>query len=1134
MPPVLKRTFTLGRYHCVERLGSGPLHETWRAKLYGIAGLERQVLVKRVHAHLLSDPGLVQRLNEAVRVYLGLGLHKEAPGVLRLREVEHRGQQYYLVLDFAGADLSRLFGAFQRYLPPEARGALPGVVATIGAQVAATLAALHAQGVLHGGLSPQAVCLDKTGQALITDVALLSARKAGDWLAEAEVAPLLPYLAPEVLRGEAADASSEVYSLAVVLHEALHGELPAAGEGAGNQDQEWEQVAGENGALSQVLSRALSARPAARHGSMGEFCAALSAIAAREEAQAVGLLLMLGRRMQRSERPEPSSVSDPGADPLPPPPSRAEEGRGFVPPGLPVLVPSRSSDPMRDAPHFLRANRSGPVAVSMGHRSGPVAVVAGQRRAEARVGAVSQRLGTETKEPGGAEAKPGVQGRTDAALASTASRIMDRGAPRVVSPFSRPGNARPSSAFLGDEEDSTVPVPHSPKSKIVTMDADPPGGGGTASGQARVFGILPEETPLPISIPMLGSDPGPGPGPGMDLTDVPAAPGMELPRWSTSSFDSGPTAMAEIRERATPGQGSRTPLARVFPGRHPAATPMPAVGNGVVQDNSDRVTGEHLAEGLERRLGDPAGEPSGRASRRVAPRPAGFTDFDEPTALADYTDSALAGLVSLSSRDKSGPVVGNPSREVGSSPPRMSSSIDLGARGASRSMLPGISPFADPTEARRFSLADAYAPLITAPVPLSTVDDLEISISGGVEAEDDPVPEAKPNGLSPGDAGLPSAGAWVPGGSVPTGARSSPGMSGARSSPGMSGARSSPGMSRARSSPGSPGERPQEIPAWALAVVAREAASASAAARASTGTPMAPAPSESFRRPSMAEGLGDSVVESPAGSWPLPAPALSESDIRPRSIAERRRGTAAIVLASFLGSLALGVCVPLFYRSVRRGPAPDPRTSLHRETGPGRRNPEPEAGPGRPGVMTARSPERPADSPGEKAASPGKVAASPGKVALRGETSVKGLGGNKLLLSSIPTAAIFVDGKPIGHTPATLVLSGTHRLVLVAEKRKIWQQAVEPGAPLSVTLEPVRLVPPIAGKAGLKVRCASKGKLRLLVDGTDTGVSCPSNRISLSPGTHQIGFLQPATGEKHVHTVVVKDINRSVRLYTKY
>lgn len=184
--------------------------------------------------------------------------------------------------------------------------------------------------------------------------------------------------------------------------------------------------------------------------------------------------------------------------------------------------------------------------------------------------------------------------------------------------------------------------------------------------------------------------------------------------------------------------------------------------------------------------------------------------------------------------------------------------------------------------------------------------------------------------------------------------------------------------------------------------------------------------------------------------------------------------------------------------------------------------------------MTARSPERPADSPGEKAASPGKVAASPGKVALRGETSVKGLGGNKLLLSSIPTAAIFVDGKPIGHTPATLVLSGTHRLVLVAEKRKIWQQAVEPGAPLSVTLEPVRLVPPIAGKAGLKVRCASKGKLRLLVDGTDTGVSCPSNRISLSPGTHQIGFLQPATGEKHVHTVVVKDINRSVRLYTKY
>ena len=41
-----KRTFYLGRYNCIEQLGTGPIGETYLAKIYGVAGFEKQFAVK--------------------------------------------------------------------------------------------------------------------------------------------------------------------------------------------------------------------------------------------------------------------------------------------------------------------------------------------------------------------------------------------------------------------------------------------------------------------------------------------------------------------------------------------------------------------------------------------------------------------------------------------------------------------------------------------------------------------------------------------------------------------------------------------------------------------------------------------------------------------------------------------------------------------------------------------------------------------------------------------------------------------------------------------------------------------------------------------------------------------------------
>ncbi len=139
-----------------------------------------------------------------------------------------------------------------------------------------------------------------------------------------------------------------------------------------------------------------------------------------------------------------------------------------------------------------------------------------------------------------------------------------------------------------------------------------------------------------------------------------------------------------------------------------------------------------------------------------------------------------------------------------------------------------------------------------------------------------------------------------------------------------------------------------------------------------------------------------------------------------------------------------------------------------------------------------------------------------------------------------PGAAVWVDGEPRGAAPLSLALTpGRHRVAFVAPGMKLLLKtvAVEPrGAALTVTLEPAKLSADLGGSGGLKVRCRTLGELRILVDGQDTGLSCPNDtRISVSPGTHEIGLLSPRTGEtKQIEGEIEDDADHSTRVYVKY
>jgi serine/threonine-protein kinase len=217
-----KRTFYLGRYNCVEQLGTGPLGDTFRAKIYGVAGFEKQFAVKRLHANLTADDPFVARFVPAASAFAALDHQR----IARVHEVNAQGAHYYIVIDLVrGLDLRRILELLQQ----RGEAVPPDVAMLIGAEIAEGLEYAHGRtnvlpgGVLHLGLTAQSVMVTYEGEVKLVDVGLLAALIQPGWSNDDALAPTLAYLSPEQLRGDTLDGRADLFSLGVVLHELISG-----------------------------------------------------------------------------------------------------------------------------------------------------------------------------------------------------------------------------------------------------------------------------------------------------------------------------------------------------------------------------------------------------------------------------------------------------------------------------------------------------------------------------------------------------------------------------------------------------------------------------------------------------------------------------------------------------------------------------------------------------------------------------------------------------------------------------------------------------------------------------------------------------------------------------------------------
>ena len=207
-PPV-----ALGKYKVVRRLAAGAFGEVYE----GLdPEMRRPVAIKLPTAALLETKQAREQF-----------LH-EARSVARLRHanivtVHDFGQETsgrcYLVYDFIeGTNLAERLKS----------GPLPPVeAALLVAQVGEALHYAHLQGLFHRDIKPANILLDRKGRPFVTDFGI--AVREEDLLRERGSRAGTPhYMSPEQVRGEGhlIDGRSDIYSLGVVLYEALCGQRP--------------------------------------------------------------------------------------------------------------------------------------------------------------------------------------------------------------------------------------------------------------------------------------------------------------------------------------------------------------------------------------------------------------------------------------------------------------------------------------------------------------------------------------------------------------------------------------------------------------------------------------------------------------------------------------------------------------------------------------------------------------------------------------------------------------------------------------------------------------------------------------------------------------------------------------------
>ena len=215
----------LGPYAILEQIGQGGMGVVYRAR---DARLERDVALKVLPPNSLADDSARRHFHKEALALARLN----HPNVAAVYEFDRDGGTDFIVMEYVrGNTLADLIAG--------APGGLPEKQALeLGRQLAEGLAAAHAQGIVHRDLKPSNIRITPEGRLKILDFGIAMIFRPGASVDETltgtqagqGLVGTLSYMAPEQLRGEIADARTDIFAAGILLYEMSTGRRPFTGQ----------------------------------------------------------------------------------------------------------------------------------------------------------------------------------------------------------------------------------------------------------------------------------------------------------------------------------------------------------------------------------------------------------------------------------------------------------------------------------------------------------------------------------------------------------------------------------------------------------------------------------------------------------------------------------------------------------------------------------------------------------------------------------------------------------------------------------------------------------------------------------------------------------------------------------------
>ncbi len=216
----------MGNYELVALLALGGTAEIYLARIGGVAGFEKYVVVKCLHDHLADDSEFVRMFLDEAR----LSAQLDHSNIVQTIELDEEDGRYFIVMEYlAGMSLSLLAKRASERIPG---GRLPvDLTLCIAAQACAGLHYAHQRhdssgaplNVVHRDVSPQNLVISFEGIVKLVDFGIAKAEMRDTQTRSGTIKGKFAYMSPEQCTAGIVDHRTDIFAMGVVVHELLVG-----------------------------------------------------------------------------------------------------------------------------------------------------------------------------------------------------------------------------------------------------------------------------------------------------------------------------------------------------------------------------------------------------------------------------------------------------------------------------------------------------------------------------------------------------------------------------------------------------------------------------------------------------------------------------------------------------------------------------------------------------------------------------------------------------------------------------------------------------------------------------------------------------------------------------------------------